>query len=50
MVEALLVAWIENWARVAEEVGANWAGPPYVPGDFENALCIYQEQMRKGLC
>lgn len=42
--EALLTAWTENWAVVAEEAGSKWAGPPYVPGDFENALCVYQER------
>ncbi len=42
--EGLLNWWSENWLEVAELVGAEWqAGAPYDAGDFENALCIYQE-------
>jgi hypothetical protein len=48
--EALLRAWTENWSLVAEEVGAAWTGRPYTPGDFENALCIFQEQVRRSRC
>lgn len=42
--EAVLAAWTERWTAVADAVGANWDGAPYDPGDFENALCIYQEK------
>lgn len=43
--EQLLRAWTENWHEVAVSVGATWdVGPPYEPGDFENALCIWQER------
>ena len=48
--EALLLVWAENWSLVAEEVGAAWTGRPYVPGDFENALCIFQERVRGPRC
>lgn len=48
--EALLVCWTENWQLVVEEVGVSWYGDPYTPGDFENALCIFQEEARKGRC
>jgi hypothetical protein len=48
--EALLRAWTESWSLVAAEVGAAWTGRPYVPGDFENALCIFQERVRGPRC
>jgi hypothetical protein len=48
--EALLRAWTENWSLVADEVGAAWTGRPYVPGDFENALCVVQERVRGPRC
>ncbi len=41
--EALLRGWSERWHRIAEQVGVRWDGDPYGPGDFENALCIFQE-------
>lgn len=41
--EAMLRAWTENWDEVSDRVGASWEGDPYTPGDFENALCIWQE-------
>jgi hypothetical protein len=48
--EGLLHWWSENWSEVAELVGVDWqAGPPYDSGDFENALCIYQEQAGSGV-
>jgi hypothetical protein len=46
--EALLRWWTERWHWVADEVGVSWAGLPYGPGDFENALCIYQERGNPG--
>jgi hypothetical protein len=42
--EALLQSWTEHWSDVAAQVGVNWEGAPYDSGDFENALCIYQER------
>lgn len=42
--EAVLRAWTENWGEVAARVGADWDGDAYGPGDFENALCIFQER------
>jgi hypothetical protein len=40
--EGLLQAWHRHWNDVVEHVRAGWSGPPYTPGDLENALCIYQ--------
>lgn len=40
--EGLLQTWHTYWSEVAKTVGVDWDGPPYAPGDFENALCIYQ--------
>ncbi len=48
--ESLLRAWTENWSLVADEVGAAWTAQPYTPGDFENALCIFQEKFSQGRC
>jgi hypothetical protein len=43
--EQLLRAWTENWQELATIVGVTWdVGPPYEPGDFENAPCIWQER------
>jgi hypothetical protein len=42
--EAVLRTWADRWHQVASAVGATWPGPPYTPGDFENALCIWQER------
>ncbi|MGO9178049.1 MAG: hypothetical protein ACLQHS_02075 [Candidatus Limnocylindrales bacterium] len=46
--EALLHRWGEQWQRVADQVGVPWTGEPYGPGDFENALCIFQERRNHG--
>jgi hypothetical protein len=57
--EVLLGAWMEHWDRVAEEVGVDWVaeevgvdwpGAPYDRGDLENALCVFQEQVRGTGC
>lgn len=42
--EALLWAWTEYWRDVASRVGVAWEDEPYTSGDFENALCIWQER------
>jgi hypothetical protein len=42
--EALLRHWSASWDAVAQEAGVQWTGKPFAPGDFENALCIYQER------
>lgn len=42
--EELLRDWTARWQQVAQRVGVAWAGAPYEPGDFENALCIFQEE------
>jgi hypothetical protein len=42
--EALLWAWTEHWREVADRVRVEWEGDPYKSGDFENALCIWQER------
>ena len=41
--EAILRRWSTRWIDVARHVGADWDGEPYDSGDFENALCIFQE-------
>jgi hypothetical protein len=41
--EAVLRRWTRQWTDVALRVGADWEGEPYDSGDFENALCIFQE-------
>ncbi len=46
--EAILRRWSERWQWVAGEVGVEWTGKPFGPGDFENALCIYQERGNAG--
>lgn len=46
--EALLRRWSERWQWVADQVGVTWTGEPYGPGDFENALCIFQERGNPG--
>jgi hypothetical protein len=46
--EGLLRAWYCNWNSVVQRTGASWTGRPYMPGDLENALCIYQHRS-KGL-
>ncbi len=42
--EAVLREWTAAWHEVAKEAGVRWTGEPFVAGDFENALCIYQEK------
>lgn len=46
--EAMLRAWSVRWQWVADQVGVTWAGEPYTSGDFENALCIFQERGNPG--
>lgn len=46
--ETLLRGWSARWQRVADQVGVAWMGQPYDPGDFENALCIFQERGNPG--
>jgi hypothetical protein len=46
--EALLRTWTDRWGWVASEADVSWAGDPYGPGDFENALCIFQERGNPG--
>jgi hypothetical protein len=46
--EALLRRWSEQWQRIADQVGVTWVGESYDPGDFENALCIFQERGNPG--
>ena len=46
--EGLLRAWTRNWAQVCNLAKVGWNGDPFGPGDFENALCIYQEPVRAG--
>jgi hypothetical protein len=46
--EELLRWWATHWEEVARRAGASsHPQPPYRPGDFENALCIYQEHLRR---
>jgi hypothetical protein len=47
--EAVLRAWTRHWDEVTTVAGADWTGFPYQPGDFENALCIWQEEKSAGL-
>ncbi len=42
--EAILRLWIAQWHDVADLMGAQWPWQPFSPGDFENALCIYQDR------
>jgi hypothetical protein len=42
--EGVLRWWSNNWDHVCRLVGVVWHGDPYSAADFENALCIYQEQ------
>jgi hypothetical protein len=41
--EQILRAWSRRWVETCARLGVSWEGAPYSPGDFENALCIYQE-------
>ena len=44
--EALLRWWSVHWDVVGDRAGAvAYPRPAYRPADFENALCIYQEQL-----
>lgn len=42
--EAVLREWTAGWHDVAKEAGVRWTGEPFVAGDFENALCVFQEK------
>jgi hypothetical protein len=46
--ETILRKWTAQWQRVADQVGVAWMGEPYRSGDFENALCIFQERGNPG--
>lgn len=46
--EALLRRWTNGWEKVAGAVGVQWRHEPYRSGDFENALCIFQERGNPG--
>ncbi len=46
--ERLLQQWSSLWVEVADAVHVDWIGEPYDSGDFENALCIYQERPNPG--
>jgi hypothetical protein len=46
--EATLRGWTDRWHDLAGEVGVTWNGEPYQPGDFEGALCIFQERGNPG--
>jgi hypothetical protein len=46
--EATLRGWTDRWHDIAGQVGVTWNGEPYQPGDFENALCIFQERGNPG--
>ncbi len=46
--EATLRGWTDRWHDIADQVGVTWNGEPYGPGDFENALCIFQESGNAG--
>jgi hypothetical protein len=47
--EAILRGWSQRWDLIVQTVGLTWEGAPYQPGDFENALCIFQEVQRSGV-
>lgn len=47
--EGLLREWSRQWSEVAKEVGVTWPGEPYTIADLENALCIYQEHLKRPL-
>jgi len=42
--ERILKAWSRRWVETCARLGVSWEGAPYSVGDFENALCIYQER------
>lgn len=41
--EQLLQRWTKEWYTIVDLVDARWDGVPYASGDFENALCVFQE-------
>lgn len=47
--ELFLRWWSDHWEEVASLAGVHWEGAGYEPGDFENALCGYQDDRRRGL-
>ncbi len=42
--EQILREWSRRWAETCARLDISWEGAPYSAGDFENALCIYQER------
>jgi hypothetical protein len=42
--EQVLREWSRRWVETCARLGVSWEGAPYSAGDFENALCIYQER------
>lgn len=42
--EQILREWSRRWAETCARLDISWEGAPYSEGDFENALCIYQER------
>jgi hypothetical protein len=44
--EGILKRWSERWSYVATIARVDWSGTGYDTGDFENALCIFQERPR----
>ena len=47
--EKLLVWWSTHWDAVSRRVqAAAHPEPAYGPADFENALCLYQDELRRG--
>jgi hypothetical protein len=42
--EQILREWSRRWFDTCARLGVAWEGGPYRAGDFENALCIYQER------
>ena len=44
--EGVLQMWSSRWNETCSQLGIPWTGRPYSSGDFENALCIYQEHHR----
>jgi hypothetical protein len=43
--EDLLRHWTARWDEIADLAGVPWIGEPYDSGDFENALCVFQETL-----
>jgi hypothetical protein len=43
--EELLRRWTAAWHEVADLADVPWIGRPHDSGDFENALCIFQERL-----